>query len=138
MGELGSNGFIQPISIVDSSGHAATPTLDGAVYRVPVSAVVTSTTAINVVVMAAPAQVSVGVVSTVVLAANALRTYFMLSNDSSGIMYLGYGALAVVGRGPRLAPGQSIWMDSTAITRQAINAISTVAASNMGVQEGTA
>lgn len=86
----------------------------------------------------APAAVSVGVASGVVLAANASRRGLVLTNTSTGIISLNIVAgTAVLKSGITLYPG-GVWvMDEYTFTTAAINGISSVAASNLAIQELT-
>ena len=84
---------------------------------------------------AAPAAVSVGVATTVVLAVDATRKGCYLTNTSTGYISLGFGANAVLYSGITLNPGGgAFWLDEYNFVTGAINAISSVAASNLGVQ----
>lgn len=84
---------------------------------------------------AAPASVSVGLTSTSVLAASAGRKGVYLVNTSTGYISLGFGAAAVLWKGITLNPGGGVfWIDEYSLVTSAINAISSVAASNLGVQ----
>jgi len=83
------------------------------------------------------AQVSVGVASTAVLAANANRIFAELVNDSANVIYLALGAAAVMNRGIRLnANGGSFEIGLTNLYTGAVKAIAGVAASNLTVSEG--
>lgn len=84
---------------------------------------------------AAPSAVSVGVTTTVVLAADATRKGCYLTNTSTGYISLGFGANAVLYSGITLNPGGgAFWLDEYNFVTGAINAISSVAASNLGIQ----
>lgn len=89
---------------------------------------------------AAPAFVSVGTSTTVILAANDLRLCVIIVNDAADDVYIGIGAAAVVGSGIRLNSGggslQIGGPGGIALTLQAINGISNTAAQNVTVQEG--
>lgn len=82
-----------------------------------------------------PTASSVGVTSAQILAANANRKGLILVNTSSGNISLGFGAAAVLNSGITLYPGGSFNMDEYCFTTSAINAIASVAASNIGIQE---
>lgn len=85
----------------------------------------------------APTFVAVGVASGLALAANANRKGATFVNDSVNTIYLGIGANAVVGSGIRLnANGGAYEINGFNLNVQAINAIATGAASNMGIHEG--
>jgi hypothetical protein len=86
----------------------------------------------------APTFATIGTSTGVLLASNASRKGCTFVNDSSGTIYLGFGASAVVGSGIRLnANGGSFTMNPMTFTTQAINAISTSASCNVTVQEFT-
>ena len=86
----------------------------------------------------APTFATIGTSTGVLLASNASRKGCTFVNDSSGTIYLGFGASAVVGSGIRLnANGGSFTMNPMTYTTQAINAISTSASCNVTVQEFT-
>lgn len=82
-----------------------------------------------------PTVISVGIATTVVLASNTSRTGLMLINTSSSKISLGLGVSAVLNSGITLYPGGTFWMDSFSYTTVAINAIASVASSNLSVQE---
>jgi len=83
------------------------------------------------------AQVSVGVASTAVLAANANRIFAEFVNDSDNVIYLALGTPAVMNRGIRLnANGGSFWIGLTNLYTGAVKAICGVAAQNLTVSEG--
>jgi hypothetical protein len=84
----------------------------------------------------APAFATVGVTSAQVVAANASRKGLVLVNNSTANISLAFGANpAVSGRGIVLYPGGVFSMDASMFTADAVNAIATAAASNLGVQE---
>lgn len=84
----------------------------------------------------APAAVSVGVTSGVVIAANASRRGLVLTNTSLGIISFNIvGGAAVLRSGITLYPGGHWEMDPYTFTTAAINGISSVAASNLAIQE---
>jgi hypothetical protein len=82
-----------------------------------------------------PTAVSVGVTSSQILAANANRKGLILVNTSSANISLGLGTTAVLNSGITLYPGGAFNMDEYCFTTAAINAIASVAASNIGIQE---
>lgn len=90
--------------------------------------------------MSAPTFATVGVASALALAANPSRRFVSLQNThATGIIYLGFGAAAgVVGSGIPITPGnfKSFNQPGEDLSREAINAISTVAGTNMAIQEG--
>ncbi len=89
----------------------------------------------------APASVSVGTSTTVVLAENGARTYLLLVNDSDTTIYLAVGAPAVVNKGIRVnANGGAFEMIRDVggnFSHQAVNAISSAAGKNLTIQEAT-
>lgn len=85
---------------------------------------------------AAPTFATVGVASAIVLAANAARQGAEFVNDSNKIIYLAFGAAAVVGSGRRLnANGGSYIINAENLTTQDVRAISTGASKNLTVNE---
>lgn len=80
---------------------------------------------------------NVGVTSAQVVAANTSRTGLIAINTSSGFISLGVGTTAVLYSGITLYPGGSWCMDKYSFTTDAINAIASVASSNLAVQEFT-
>ena len=87
---------------------------------------------------AAPGFSTVGVTSSVVLAANANRKGATFINDSVNEIYLGIGAAAGVGSGKRLnANGGSYEINLMNLSTQVVNAIATGASSNLCVDEAT-
>lgn len=85
----------------------------------------------------APAAISVGVVSTAILAANAARKSARIVNTSLNRVSLAFGAPAVLDSGMTLYPGGAFNMDRFDYNTAAINGIASAAASNVGVQEFT-
>lgn len=93
-------------------------------------------------VYAAPSNVSVGVASGVVLAANPRRIACVFVNDhATQVVYLAVGATAVINAGIRInAAGgtcQFGGMGGLPLTRAAINGIATGATTGVTVQEIT-
>jgi hypothetical protein len=83
-----------------------------------------------------PSFATVGVSSSLVLAANSSRTSAILTNTSTATIYLSFGAnAAVVGSGIPLFPQGSLVLSSQDNVQQAINAIATASSSNLGIQE---
>jgi len=82
-----------------------------------------------------PTAATVGVTSAQALASNANRKGLVLTNTSSANISLGFGAAAVLNSGITLYPGGTFSMDEYSFTTAAINAIASVAASNLGIQE---
>jgi|GEM_PF-3106499 len=83
----------------------------------------------------APTASSVGVVSAQVLAANANRKGLHLTNTSIANISLGFGSSAVLNSGITLTPNGVFWMDEDSFNTAAVNAIASVAASNLAIQE---
>ena len=80
---------------------------------------------------------TVGVVSTLVLAANPNRVDCDLVNDSDNIIYLARGNAAVIGSGIRLNPnGGSYRIGTNNLFYGIIYGIATAAGSNMTISEG--
>jgi hypothetical protein len=82
-----------------------------------------------------PAAASVGLTSAQVLASNASRKGLTLTNTSTANISLGFGSAAVLNSGITLYPGGVFYMDEYCFSTQAVNAIASVAASNLGIQE---
>jgi hypothetical protein len=82
-----------------------------------------------------PAFATVGVASGVAVAANANRTGLALINTSSARISLGFGAAAVLDSGITLYPGGTFEMDEFLFDKGTVNAIASVAASNLSIQE---
>lgn len=86
----------------------------------------------------APATASVGTTSTLILAANANRVGLYLSNTSAQQISLGFnGNAAAYQYGITLYPGEKFWMDEYSFSTGAIYAVTTGAASYIGIQEIT-
>jgi len=86
----------------------------------------------------APANASVGVATTAVLASNANRKGCVIVNDSTATVYLSFGANAELNKGIRLnSGGGSFEMSEKTFNTSAINGIATGAGSNVTVQEWT-
>jgi len=93
----------------------------------------------NALTASAPTAVSVGVASTVILAANANRRGCLLVNTSTAFISIAFGAAAVLYSGITLnSGGGSFWMDEYSFNTLEIRGIASVAASNIAVQEMTA
>ena len=81
--------------------------------------------------------VTVGAVTTLVLAFNGHRTNAVLTNDSDQIIYIARGNAAVMNDGIRLnAAGGSYEIDDTNLWRGQINAICALGDANLCVSEG--
>lgn len=90
----------------------------------------------------APAQVTVGVASTLILAANITRTQAILVNDSDTAIYLSFdGNAAVLNMGIRVNPGGgSISVggaNGLPLTTGQVAGISSAAGKIMAIQEAT-
>lgn len=84
-----------------------------------------------------PTFSTVGVTSAQVVASNANRHGLVLTNTSNNRISLGFGAAAVLNSGVTLYPGGIYVMDAYTFNTGAVNAIASVASSNMSVQEFT-
>lgn len=84
---------------------------------------------------AAPASASVGLTSAQVVAANANRSGLVLTNVSNNRISLGFGSTAVLNSGITLYPGGIFVMDSFMFDTAAVNAIASIAASGLAIQE---
>lgn len=82
-----------------------------------------------------PSAASVGITSSQILASNASRKGLVLINTSSANISLGLGVAAVLNSGITLYPGGTFNMDEYCFTTAAINAVASIAASNLGIQE---
>lgn len=82
-----------------------------------------------------PSAASVGITSSQILATNASRKGLILVNTSSANISLGLGTAAVLNSGITLYPGGTFNMDEYCFTTAAINAVASIAASNLGIQE---
>lgn len=84
---------------------------------------------------ASPTFATVGIVSGLVVAANALRKGLILVNTSANRISLGFGAAAVLDSGATLYPQGAYNMDEYDFDLGAVNAIASVAGSNLAIQE---
>lgn len=85
---------------------------------------------------AAPAAAAVGVASAQVVAANANRKGLVLVNTSLARISLGFGSPAVLDSGITLFPsGGTFEMDEWTFDTGAVNAIASLVASNLAIQE---
>jgi len=82
-----------------------------------------------------PTAVSVGITSAQAVAVNSGRKGLVLTNTGPGNVSLGFGATAVLNSGITLYPGGTFNMDEYSFTTVVINAIASVASSNLGIQE---
>lgn len=86
----------------------------------------------------APAAATVGIASAQAVASNASRKGLALINTSANWISFGLGAAAVLYSGITLAPNGGTWvMDEYTFTTAAVNAIASVASSNLAIQEYT-
>lgn len=83
----------------------------------------------------APTNVSVGVATGALVAANASRKGLIVMNLSSSTVSLGIGASAVLNSGITLYPGGTWTMDEFSFNVSAVNAIAGAAASSVAFQE---
>jgi hypothetical protein len=83
-----------------------------------------------------PKQVSVGLVSTPLLLANADRIYVQFNNNSDQQMWVSKEVLAVVGEGTRLNPGAMLNFSGGEVYLGQYNAITMGVPKNMQVEEG--
>lgn len=84
-----------------------------------------------------PTAATVGTSSAQAVASNANRKGLILVNTSANIIYLAFGATAVVGSGLTLSAGAGFIMDAFCFTTAAVNAIASGASSNLAIQEFT-
>jgi hypothetical protein len=85
---------------------------------------------------AAPTFATVGLVSAMVVAANATRTGLILVNTSSARISLGFGSPAVLDSGATLLPpGGAFNMSEYDFDQGAVFAIASKAGSNLAIQE---
>ena len=90
------------------------------------------------IVASAPTQASSGVASGQLVAFNAQRVGLIITNISSGTIYIGIGTgnAAVVGSGITLVANGGSWtMDEYTYTVEQINSIAHQAASSVAIQE---
>lgn len=83
-----------------------------------------------------PKQVSVANISTQILAANNIRIFARISNNSPQTIYLQYGINAVWQTGLRMSPGAALTIDTTELYQGPINAITQTGSVNIDVIEG--
>lgn len=84
-----------------------------------------------------PLAATVNTTSVQIAAANPLRKGLVITNTSSGaqVISLGFGVAAVAGSGIVLNPGNFASMDRNLFYTGAVNAISSIAAGAVGIQE---
>ena len=91
----------------------------------------------TIVEMQTPTNVTVGIVSAEILAANDNRSFLILFNESNtATIYLAFGVAAIVNRGIVIPPQSAFVFDRLAISVQQIRAIATAAATPLSIQEG--
>jgi hypothetical protein len=84
---------------------------------------------------ASPTAATVGITSASAVASNASRKGLILTNTSSSVISFGLGTTAVLNSGITLNPG-GVWvMDEYTFCTSAVNAIASVASSNLAIQE---
>lgn len=85
----------------------------------------------------APVQVGVDTTSATIVSENYSRVGLLLTNLSTGTVYLGFGLnAAVIGSGAVLGPsGGSFSMDEFSYTKEAVNAIAHADNSLLAIQE---
>lgn len=84
----------------------------------------------------APTQIDVDTASKEVVAENYSRTGLVLTNLSTGTMYIGINSPAVLGSGIALNPGGGVWvMDEYTYTKESIRAIAHADNSLLAIQE---
>jgi len=124
-----ASNFNAQVNVRDGSGNSIGSTASSGAYL--------NVTTKFPLVASGPLAATVGTTSAQVLAANTARQGAVFTNTSLGIIYFGIGATAVVGSGITLYPG-GVWvMDEFNFTQSAINAISTLASSNLAIEEFT-
>lgn len=83
-------------------------------------------------------SVSIGIASTLVLAANSSRRYLFLVNDSDENIYVSLGSAAVLNTGILLtSQGGSLTLDTTTMWTGAVYAISLNGGKNLTICEGS-
>lgn len=83
------------------------------------------------------AAATVGVASAQILASNTNRKGLILVNTSNNVISLGFGSAAVLNSGVTLAAGGIFSMDEYSFSTAAVNAIASMATSNLAIQEYT-
>lgn len=120
---------------VKAASTAATASDPSLVVAISPNTPVTVSTTRTSLTANSPTAVSVGNTSASAVASNANRKGLVLTNTSTHTISLGIGAAAVVNSGITLLPG-GVWvMDEFTFTTGAINAIASVASSNLAAQE---
>lgn len=91
---------------------------------------------LQVLTYSAPANKSVGSSTTEILVASTSRKYLCIVNDSDEIIYLAFGASAVLNKGIRLnAAGGVCEIFGINICQQAVNGICASGSKNVTIQE---
>lgn len=83
-----------------------------------------------------PKTVTVGLTSTLLLAASPNRVFAKVINNSSQRIYIQYGIAAVMGRGQPLSPGNTLTVSADELWLGQINAITITASVDIDVIEG--
>lgn len=83
-----------------------------------------------------PGQVTVGVTSVELFAANSNRKYAHISNNSGVTIFIQYSANAVLGQGIKLLPNTLYTIDFNNLWLGSVNAIGTVADLLIDILEG--
>lgn len=112
-------GYVSAPVRVDPTGTTVQPVTIGRVSQAPAS----------------PTAATVGVTSASAVASNSSRTGLVLTNTSGNVISLGFGAAAVLSSGITLFPNGTFVMDQFTFYTGAINAIASVASSNLAIQE---
>jgi hypothetical protein len=164
--EINVSAFTDSIKIADASGNAVTVTTVGAkkgldinVLDLKIDAVndsiaikngtnqlaINADGSINATITEAPkgfstvsnvGQILVTTSSTTVLAANIIRKYFHLVNNSNATVYIQYGSAAQINKGIKLNVGALLMISGNELFLGQINAIST-SSINLDYLEGT-
>jgi len=124
--------------LTDTSGNLAVLNKDGSGNSINSQSNALNVNTKTALVYSAPITASVGTTSTLILAANSARLGLYLSNTSLQQISLGFnGNAAAYQYGITLFPGEKFWMDEYSFSTGAIYAITTGAATYIGVQEIT-
>lgn len=100
----------------------------------PLSSVTVTKTALTA---SAQTAVNIGITSTAAVASNASRKGLVLTNTSVNTISLGIGTAAVLNQGITLYPGGVWQMDDGTFVTGAINAVASLGASVLAIQEFT-
>jgi hypothetical protein len=85
-----------------------------------------------------PAQVSVGITSTLLIPSNVNRLYAHVTNHTNKTIYIELGAAAVVQQGIRLAPGSMLTFSGSDLWLGDVNAITSSGTATISVTEAVA